>query len=91
MKRKAEDIAAAFAVLLLAVALSGGMILGRATSDLLFYACAVAQAALAALGARLATLRGGSIFAVLAFGAVLLRLGFVMQTPSLSGDIYRYI
>jgi len=91
LKRKAQDIAAALAVVLLAVALSGGMILGRATSDLLFYACTLAQAALAAFGARLATRRGAFVFAVLVFGAALLRLAFVLQTPSLSGDVYRYI
>ena len=67
------------------------MILGRATSDLLFYACALAEAALAAFAARLATRRGASVFAILVFGAALLRLAFVMQTPTLSGDVYRYI
>ena len=67
------------------------MVLGRATSDLLFYLCAAAQAAVAALGARLATREGAPAFAVLVLGAALLRLAFVVQTPTLSGDVYRYI
>jgi alpha-1,6-mannosyltransferase len=91
LKREARGIALAAALALLAFALSGGMILGRARSDLLFYACAVAQAALAAFGARLATRHGASVLAVLILGAALLRLAFVMQTPTLSGDVYRYI
>ena len=51
----------------------------------------MAQAALAAFGARFASRHGVSVFAVLVFGAALLRLAFVMQTPSLSGDVYRYV
>jgi alpha-1,6-mannosyltransferase len=67
------------------------MILGRAASDLLFYGCALAQAALAIFGARLAVRRGACVLAVLVVGATLLRLAFVFQTPTLSGDVYRYI
>ena len=91
MKCEARDVAAAAAVLVLAFALSGGMILGRAASDLLFYGCALAQAALAIFGARLAVRRGACVLAVLIVGATLLRLAFVFQTPALSGDVYRYI
>jgi alpha-1,6-mannosyltransferase len=91
LKCEARDVPAAAAVLLLAIALSGGMILGRAASDLLFYGCALAQAALAIFGARLAVRRGACFLALLIVGATLLRLVFVLQTPTLSGDVYRYI
>jgi alpha-1,6-mannosyltransferase len=91
LKGDAPAIAVAAALVLIAFALSGGMILGRATSDLLFFACAVAEAALAVLGARLATREGVPVFAVLVLGAALIRLAFVIQTPTLSGDVYRYI
>jgi hypothetical protein len=91
LKREARGVLAAVALVLVAFALSGGMILGRETSDLLFYLCAFAQSALAVLGARLATRHGASAFAVLVVGAALLRLAFVVQTPTLSGDVYRYI
>ena len=91
MTGKARVLLAAAALVLVAFALSGGMVLGRATSDLLFYLCAAAQAAVAALGARLATREGAPAFAVLVFGAAVLRLAFVVQTPTLSGDVYRYI
>ena len=79
MKCEVRDVAAAAAVLFLAFALSGGMILGRAASDLLFYGCALAQAALAIFGARLAVRRGACVLAVLIVGATLLRLAFVLQ------------
>jgi alpha-1,6-mannosyltransferase len=91
LTRDRSGAAAAAALVLLVFALSGGMILGRATSDLLFYVCAAAQAAVAALGARLAIRKGASAFAILVFGAALLRLAFVGQTPTLSGDVYRYL
>jgi alpha-1,6-mannosyltransferase len=91
LKREARGALAALALVLVAFALSGGMILGRETSDLLFYVCAFAQSALAVLGARLAARHGASAFAVLVLGAALLRLAFVVQTPTLSGDVYRYI
>ena len=91
MTGKARVLLAAAALVLVAFALSGGMVLGRATSDLLFYLCAAAQAAVAALGARLATREGAPAFAVLVLGAAVLRLAFVVQTPTLSGDVYRYI
>jgi hypothetical protein len=91
LARNAHAILSASALVLAAFALSGGMILGRATSDLLFYVCAAVQAAVAALGARLAIREGASAFAILVLGAALLRLAFVMQVPSLSGDVYRYI
>ena len=91
MKCEARDVRAAAAVLVLAFALSGGMILGRAASDLLFYGCALVQAALAIFGARLAVRRGACVLAVLVVGATLLRVAFVFQTPTLSGDVYRYI
>jgi hypothetical protein len=91
LKREARGVLAAAALVLMAFALSGGMILGRATSDLLFYLCAFAQSALAVLGARLAVRHGRSVFAILVLGAAFLRLAFVVQTPMLSGDVYRYI
>jgi hypothetical protein len=91
LARNARAALAAAALVLAAFALSGGMILGRATSDLLFYFCAAVQAAVAALGSRLAIREGASAFAVLVLGAALLRIVFVVQTPSLSGDVYRYI
>jgi alpha-1,6-mannosyltransferase len=90
LKCEARDVRAA-AVLVLAFALSRGMILGRAASDLLFYGCALAQAALAIFGARLAVRRGACVLAVLIVGATLIRLAFVFQAPTLSGDVYRYI
>ena len=71
--RNGRAALAAAAITLAACALSGGMILGRATSDLLFYACAFGQSALAALGARLVMRHGGSVFAILVLGATLLR------------------
>lgn len=77
LKCEVRDVAAAAAVLFLAFALSGGMILGRAASDLLFYGCALAQAALAIFGARLAVRRGACVLAVLIVGATLLRVAFV--------------
>ncbi|MBV8103703.1 MAG: hypothetical protein JO223_03595 [Hyphomicrobiales bacterium] len=83
--------AAAAALVALAFALSGGMALGRAKSDLVFYACAAAQAALAAFGGRFAARHGSSVLAILVLGAALLRLAFVTQAPTLSGDVYRYI
>ncbi len=91
MKAEPGAVLAAAALVLVAFALSGGMILGRATSDLLFYVCALAQSVLAALGARLASRNGVGVFAILVLGAALLRLAFVLQTPTLSGDVYRYI
>jgi alpha-1,6-mannosyltransferase len=89
--REGRGVLAAAALVLVAFALSGGMILGRERSDLLFYLCAFAQSALAVLGARLATRHGASVLAILVLGAALLRLAFVVQTPTLSGDVYRYI
>jgi hypothetical protein len=89
--RDARAALAAAALVLAAFALSGGMILGRASSDLLFYGCALAQSALAIIGARLALRGGAPVFAILAIGAAILRLGFVVQAPTLSGDVYRYV
>ncbi len=83
---------AAGGLVIVAFGLSWGMILGRAESDLAFYACAFAQAALAFWAGRLAEgSRSRVAFPVLIAGAALLRLWFVAQTPTLSGDIYRYI
>jgi alpha-1,6-mannosyltransferase len=91
LAHNARAALAAVALVLGAFALSGGMILGRATSDLLFYLCAFAESAVAALGARLAIREGASAFAILVLGAALLQLAFVVQVPALSGDVYRYI
>jgi hypothetical protein len=78
-------------LVVLAFALSGGMVFGRAKSDLVFYTCAAAQAVLAALGGRFAARHGAYVLAVLVLGAALLRIAFVVQAPTLSGDVYRYI
>lgn len=67
------------------------MVLGRARSDVLFYVCAFAQGFLALFCARLAARNGTIVFAILVLGAAVLRLAFVFQTPTLSGDVYRYI
>ena len=89
--REGRGALAAATLVLVAFALSGGMILGRERSDLLFYLCAFAESALAVLGARLTTRHGAYVLAILVLGAALLRLAFVVQTPTLSGDVYRYI
>ena len=91
MKDKARATLTAAALAFVAFGLMGGMILGRATSDILFYLCAFAQSALALLGARLAVRNGTPVFVILLLGAAILRLAFVLETPSLSGDIYRYV
>jgi hypothetical protein len=67
------------------------MMLGRANNDLLFYACALAQSALAILGAGLAVRSGACVLLILVVGAAVLRLVFAFGAPTLSGDIYRYI
>ena len=83
---------AALLIVAAAVVLSWGAMLGRASSDDVFYACTTLQAGLCLGAARLATGRGaGSAVPVLIGGAVLLRLWFLFTTPSLSGDIYRYV
>ena len=86
-----RDAAYAAGVAVLTFALTGGMMLGRANSDLLFYACAVTQSALALLGARLAMRSGACVLFILVVGAAVLRLVFVFGAPTLSGDLYRYI
>jgi hypothetical protein len=91
LKDKARATLTAAALAFVAFGLMGGMILGRATSDILFYLCAFAQSALALLGARLAVRNGTPVFVILLLGAAILRLAFVLETPSLSGDIYRYV
>ncbi len=76
----------------LVVLLTGGMVLGREKSDLLFYTCAFAQAGASLAASRLAAGPGSRAALVLMVaGAVLLRVWFVTQAPTLSGDIYRYI
>jgi hypothetical protein len=86
-----RDVAFAAAIVLLVFALTWTMAVGRAESDLLFYGSAVVQSLLALIGARLATRRSFWAFAILVAGAAILRLAFVVQTPTLSGDVYRYI
>ena len=86
LKCEARDVLAAAALVLVALCAVGrDDPRARETSDLLFYVCAFAQAALAVLGARLAARAGASAFAVLVFGAALLRLAFVVQTPDAVG------
>ena len=86
-----RDAASAVGIAVLTFALTGGMMLGRANSDLLFYACAVAQSALALLGARVAMRSGSCVLFILVVGAAALRLVFVFGAPTLSRDLYRYI
>jgi alpha-1,6-mannosyltransferase len=69
-----------------------GTAAGRQRSDLLFYACAVAQSGLALAAARLALGAGTrSALTLVVLAAVALRVAFLFTTPNLSGDIYRYI
>ena len=83
---------AALLIVAAAAVLSWGAMLGRASSDDLFYACVVTQAGLCLPAARLATGRASNtVMPVLLGGAILLRLWFLFTMPSLSGDIYRYI
>jgi hypothetical protein len=86
-----RDAAAAAGIVVLTFALTAGMMLGRADSNLLFYACALAQSALALLGARVAMRSGPGALVILVAGAALLRLVFLFGAPTLSGDLYRYI
>ena len=85
-------LAAGFGFVLLTAALTWGMILGRAGCDRVFYACAFTQAGVSLAAGRLAVVSGSrATLLVLLAGAVLLRLWFVAQPPTLSGDLYRYI
>jgi len=87
-----EGAAAAVGVALLAVALTIGMMHGRTHSDLLFYACALAQSGLSVAAGRLAAgPERRSALVILVGAAILLRLAFVAEAPMLSGDVYRYI
>ncbi len=89
-EREGAAAAAGFAVL--AVALTIGMIHGRTHSDLMFYACAIAQSALSPAAGRLAAgAERRSALVILVGAAILLRLYFVAEAPTLSGDVYRYI
>jgi alpha-1,6-mannosyltransferase len=77
---------------LLAVVCTAGMMHGRATSDLLFYASALAQSAVAAaagwFGARA---RGRATILLLVGAAIGLRAFLIFEPPSLSTDVYRYV
>ena len=87
-----EGAAAAVGVALLAVALTIGMMHGRTHSDLLFYVCALAQSGLSVAAGRLAAgAERRSALVILVGAAILLRLYFVAEAPTLSGDVYRYI
>ena len=79
------------ALVLLALAAWGTWV-GRERSDLLFYACAFAQAALALAATGLA-LRSRAVTALpsIVLVAAALRLALLPTVPNLSGDIYRYI
>lgn len=91
VRRRGSSLALLAALMLVALAV-GGTWLGRATSDLLFYVCAFAQAGLAVLATRLA-LRSGARNALpsIVLVGVVLRLVLLATVPNLSGDIYRYI
>lgn len=85
-------MAASLGFVLLAALLTAGMVAGRRTSDLLFYACAFAQAGVSLLAGFLAAGSASrAVFAVLVGGAVLLRLALIPMAPSLSDDVYRYV
>ena len=92
MALESRPALAASLIVAAAAALSWGAMLGRASSDDLFYACVILQAALCIFAARLATGQSSdTVMPVLLGGAILLRLWFLFTTPSLSGDIYRYV
>ena len=92
MALESRPALAASLIVAAAAALSWGAMLGRASSDDLFYGCVILQAGLCLIAARLATGRSSdTVMPVLLGGAILLRLWFLFTTPSLSGDIYRYI
>ncbi|UDL93102.1 glycosyltransferase 87 family protein [Lichenihabitans sp. PAMC28606] len=85
-------VVAAVGLVVITAGLTSGMMMGRAESDRLFYACAFAQAGISLAAGWLAVFSGSRlVLAVLMGGAVLLRLWLVLQVPSLSGDVYRYI
>ncbi len=88
-----RDSSAPLVAGLMLVALAfGGTWLGRATSDLLFYACAFAQAGLAVLTTMLASRSGArTALPAIVLVALALRLVLLATVPNLSGDIYRYI
>ncbi len=90
IERAGAAAAAGFAAL--SVALTIGMVHGRSHSDLLFYVCALAQSALSVAAGRLAAgAERRSALVILVGAAILLRLYFVAEAPTLSGDVYRYI
>ena len=92
MALESRPALAASLIVAAAAALSWGAMLGRASSDDLFYACVILQAGLCIFAARLATGQSSdTVMPVLLGGAILLRLWFLFTTPSLSGDIYRYV
>ena len=92
MAREATAAAIGACFVTLAAILSFGMMRGRDGSDLLFYACAALQAALSVAAASFAVRSPNrATLPVLLGGAVLLRLWFVGQAPTLSGDVYRYV
>jgi hypothetical protein len=92
-RARAPKASLAFVAVLALVALcTWGTAVGRAHSDLLFYGCAFAQAALALAAAALAASGAArmALPSVVAVG-VALRLALLPTVPTLSGDVYRYI
>ncbi len=79
-------------VLVLVALCTWGTAESRARSDILFYGCAFAQAALALTAAALAARSPArtALPSVVAVG-IALRLALLPTVPDLSGDVYRYI
>ncbi len=86
-------IPAALALVLALVGLAAAATwVGRQTSDLLFYAGALAQSGLAVAAAALALRsRARAALPLVVAAGIALRLAFLPTVPNLSGDVYRYI
>ncbi len=90
--RNREASVALVAVLVLVALAAWATWVGRASSDLLFYAGAFAQSGLAVSAALLALRsRARTALPSAVVVGIALRLAFLPTVPNLSGDIYRYI
>ena len=90
--RSREASLALVATLVLVAFAAWGTWAGRQSSDLLFYACAFAQAGLAIVATVLALKsRARTALPSVVLVAIALRLALLPSVPNLSGDIYRYI
>jgi hypothetical protein len=90
MEVKRAAIAAGLVLLILAATV--GMTLGRQKSDLLFYFSALAQSMVAvAAGVFAARVKTRTVTFIFVFAAVALRVYLITQPPSLSTDVYRYV